>query len=403
MTKKRATGEGNIYQRADGRWVGRLSLGNDTSGNRQRKVIYGKTQAEVVSKLEALRQQCKTNKKSLLAKDTLGSYMLRWLDDDVAINKAGKTHQEYEIAVRLYVTPFLGAEKLTSLDGEKLVEWQATLSRKKFSNNMRHRSIKVLRAALSKAVKLRIIPFNPMSAVDKPKVIRKEVTPLELDQCQKLFKACEKHRLGDLITLAAMTGLRKGELFALEWNAVNLTEGVLVVRRTLQELKGLTLKEPKSTAGKRVVSLGSEAIAALRSRLKKAQDEGFDPDTVPIVFPNILGGHLRGSNFDRNVWYPTRTAAGIPDSFVFHDLRHTQASLTLGLISRSSRNVSAIATSPRPPTLTRTFCRTHSPKRSRKLMRCSARVPQLQPKKAGGHISWAHPKNDKSLCHRLRR
>jgi integrase len=93
-------------------------------------------------------------------------------------------------------------------------------------------------------------------------------------------------------------------------------------------MRGLTLKEPKSKAGKRVVSLGTEAIAALRSRLKKAQEEGFDAEQVPIVFPNNLGGYMRGSNFDRNVWYPIRKAAGLSDTFVFHDLRHTQASLT---------------------------------------------------------------------------
>ena len=66
---------------------------------------------------------------------------------------------------------------------------------------------------------------------------------------------------------------------------------------------------------------------ALRNRLAKALEVGFEPEEVPIVFPNIRGGYLRGSNFDRNVWYPIREAAGIPDTFVFHHLRHTQASL----------------------------------------------------------------------------
>lgn len=162
-----------------------------------------------------------------------------------------------------------------------------------------------------------------------PKVTRKEVTPLALEQCHNLFKACKGHRIGDLIVLAAMTVLRRGELFALEWSAVNLDEGVLVVRRTLQELSGLKLKEPKSAAGKRVVTLGAEAVEALRSRLQKAVEEGFDPDQVSIVFPNISGGFLRGSNLDCSVWYPIREKAGIPETFVFHDLRHTQASLML--------------------------------------------------------------------------
>ena len=189
------------------------------------------------------------------------------------------------------MTPFIGAEKLTSLDGETLVAWQATLSRKGFSNNTRLRSIRILRNALNKAVKLRLIPYNPCAVLDKPKVIRKEVVPLEIDQCQRLIAACQSHRLGDVIVLAAMSGLRKGELFALDWSAVNLSEGVLVVRRTLQELNGLTLKEPKSSAGKRVVSLGREAVEALRSRLRKAKEEGFEPDHVPIVFPDTRGGY----------------------------------------------------------------------------------------------------------------
>ncbi|MCX7394059.1 MAG: site-specific integrase [Planctomycetales bacterium] len=173
--------------------------------------------------------------------------------------------------------------------------------------------------------------------MDKPKVVRKTVSPLEPDQCHDLFAASESHRIGDIVILAAMTGLRKGELFALQWNAVNLDECVLVVRKTLQELHGVsvkenrgrTLKEPKTAAGRRVIPLGKGAVEALRNRLAKAEAEGFDTQQVETVFPNIRGGFLLGLNFDRNVWHPIRHAAGIPASLVFHDLRHTQASLML--------------------------------------------------------------------------
>lgn len=333
---KRADGEGTISERADGRWMARLSVSRSVDGKSHRISVYGATQAEVVDKLKVLRQQRDTNAKSVVAKDTVAGYLNRWLENDVDVNREPKTHQEYESAVRLYIVPFIGHLKLTKLDGEQLVDWQSKLKKAKIgkkkksvSANMRLRSIRVLRNALNKAVKLRILQFNPIAALDKPKVTRKEVTPLEPEQCHDLFSACEKHRLGNLIILAALTGLRKGELFALEWNAVNLDEGVLVVRRTVSETNRLRLKEPKTAAGKRVISLDSEAIKALRSRLKKALDEGFDPEHVPIVFANLRGGYLRSSNFDRNVWYPIREAAGIPDTFVFHDLRHTQASLLL--------------------------------------------------------------------------
>jgi len=324
--RKRAAGEGAVTLRADGRWMGRLRLRDAATGKLKRLAVYGKSQAEVVSKLEELRQKRRTSPKSLLSRDTLGAYLDRWLSNDVAVNKSPKTYEEYELALRLYVRPWLAAEKLTTLDGEKLVTWPATLARSGASANTRLRSIRVLRNALNKAVKLRLLPFNPCAALDKPKVVRDERKPLEPSECVALMDACKGHRLGDLIVLAAMTGLRKGELFALEWSAVNLAEGVLVVRRSLEETQGkLRVKEPKTAAGRRVVSLGAEAVAALQRRL----DKGMDPELVPVVFPNLLGGYLRGSNFDRKIWYLLRKAAGIPDSFVFHDLRHTQASLML--------------------------------------------------------------------------
>ncbi len=326
MAKKRGTGEGTVFQRADGRWVGTVSLGFDSTGKRTRKTVYGLTQAEVNGKLDDLKQQRKHGARSIVGKDTLAGYLQLWLDD-VLLNKSAKTHQEYEGVIRLHILPHLGAQKLTKLEGQTLVSWQGKLARKGCSNDIRHRSIKILRAALSKAVKLRLIPFNPCACLDTPKVPKKEVIPLEPDQCRALISACQSHRLGDLIVLAAMTGLRKGELFALEWNAVNLTEGVLVVRRTLQEVRGLTLKEPKTESGKRVVSLGAEAIEALRNRKRKAEAEGLGE--CAFVFTNTVGGFLRASMFDKHVWYPIRNAAGIPKTFVFHGLRHTQASLML--------------------------------------------------------------------------
>ena len=309
--------------------MGRLSVSRDVDGKVHRLTVYGATQAEAVEKLKNIRQQRDINAKSVVGKDTVAGYLNRWLENDVEVNSEDKTYQEYEGAVRLYIIPFIGHLKLGKLDGEQLVEWQATLKRKKFTANMRHRSIKVLSVALNKAVKLRLIPFTPCNVLDKPKLSRKEVTPLEPEQCHALFEACKEHRLGDLMILAAMTGLRKGELFALHWNAVNLEEGVLVVRKTLQEIRGRKLKDPKTGSGKRVISLDPVAVEALRSRLRKARDEGFEPDQVPIVFANLRGGYLLGSNFDRNVWYPIRDGVGIPDTFVFHDLRHTQASLML--------------------------------------------------------------------------
>lgn len=337
--KKRANGEGSISQRKDGRWVARLSLGNDSNGKRIQKAVYGKTQAEALAKLDNLKQQAKLNSKAMVQADSLAAYLQSWLADDVAINRAAKTYEEYEGAVRLLINPYVGAVTLQKLDGERLQKWQATLKREGKSDNQRLRGIRILRNALNKAVKLRKIAFNPMAAVDIPRVDRAEIEPLERDVCFQLFDLAKEHRIGDMVPLAIMTGLRMRELFALDWSAVNLREGVLSVRKSVEEISRKTMKAvgangtlnekpTKTRKSKRVVTLEPIAISALESRLAKAKAEGFTPDEVPIVFPDTKGGRLRASNFNRMVWNPMRDAIEIRH-VAFHDLRHTQASLML--------------------------------------------------------------------------
>lgn len=330
MAKKRGAGEGSIRQLPNGKWRGRLSLGFDQNGKRQTKDIYGDTQNEVVSKLGELKALAATSPKTLVGKDTTNEFINRWLDDHVAVNRAPKTVQEYSGILNRHVLPYIGKLRLTQLDGETLAKWQALLSRKGVSNDNRFRTVKILRTALNYAVRMRLIPFNPAMAVVRPKIQRKEMRTLEPEEVARLLKVCESGRLGDAIILAVTTGLRKGEILGLQWSAVTLSERILVVRHTLEEMpNSRRLKAPKTEAGRRMVSLEPIAVAALQRRLQKALAEGFDPDTVPTVFPNELGGFQHASNFDRRVWYPIRKAAGLPEDFRFHELRHSHVSLLL--------------------------------------------------------------------------
>lgn len=328
--KKRADGEGTIRQLPNGKWRGRLSFGFDSSGKRIQKDVYGDSQKEVSTKLAELRVQAASAPKTIVGKDSTEAFINRWLDDHLAVNRSPKTVLEYRGVLKRHVLPYIGTERLNQLDGEKLARWQAKLAKKGVSNDIRFRTVKILRTALNYAVKLRLLPYNPAMAIDRPKLAKKEMRTLEPEDVARLIQVCKTERLGDAIILAVTTGLRKGEILGLQWSAVNLSERVLVVRHTLEEMpNSRRLKEPKTQAGRRMVSLEPLAVDALRQRLKKAQAEGFDQETVPTVFPNELGGFQHGSNFDRRVWHPIRKAAGLPEAFHFHELRHTHVSLML--------------------------------------------------------------------------
>jgi integrase len=129
-------------------------------------------------------------------------------------------------------------------------------------------------------------------------------------------------RYSALITVAAFSGLRWGELAALRRRDVDLDGARLRVPRKLAALRSrLEFGAPKSEAGIRAVALPKVAVTALRVHL----DCGFaaaGPDAV--IFTGDKGALLRSGNFGRAVrWTETVRKVGLPEGFHFHDLRHT--------------------------------------------------------------------------------
>ena len=330
MAKKRSAGEGTYCQREDGLWMGRISLGMDNNGKAVRKSVYGHTLKEAKEKVDALRKQHESGLTTEKV-GTVGEFLDAWIADDVKVSRDGnKTIREYEDTVKNYIKPYIGHIKLQKLTSMHCRTWQGQLSREGFTPNMRKKSLRVFSVAITAALRSDMIQRNPLVGVPKPSVKRRSIHPLEPEQCAELFRQCQQHRIGDVIILAAMTGLRKGELFALHWEDVNISERVLTVRKNLEEVSSKRrIKDPKTKAGRRAVVLDAIGAEALESRKRKAEAEGLGKGDCSIVFANRLGGYLLSSNFDRNVWYPIRKAAEIPETVRFHDLRHTQASLML--------------------------------------------------------------------------
>ncbi len=124
-------------------------------------------------------------------------------------------------------------------------------------------------------------------------------------------------QLGELVRVAAYTGLRRGELVALRWGDVRWGERVLVVERAVSD--GVE----RSTKGRRVrfVPLGGQALAAL-DRLSQRPNFVRADD---YVFANEVGDRLDGSALRRR-FIAARDTAGVPP-LRFHDLRHTAGTL----------------------------------------------------------------------------
>jgi len=127
--------------------------------------------------------------------------------------------------------------------------------------------------------------------------------------------------------------MRRGELLALQWGAVDLDAAALRVERSLEETReGLRFKEPKSDAGWRTIILHSSTVAALRAH-KIAQMQyrlavGADKlDAATLVFTDMHGKPLKPHTVSR-AWRRIVEARSLP-RVTLHALRHTHASILI--------------------------------------------------------------------------
>jgi len=315
---RRARGEGTIYRRKDGIYEGKLSL-RAPDGSAMRKSFYGKTRGAVADAMREYRAKRGGVETSRLK---LSEYLDSWLR---ALDVRANTFKLRKHFITKHIVPHIGARMLCDLTSDDirflLLRWKddcvgATTQRAAFVT---------LSCALNVALREEKITRNPCSTVPAPKIKRPEIAVLDGPQALKLLRVARDLDEVALLTLAATTGMREGEIFALFWENVDLAAGTLTVKKTLTEdLDGrLVRSEPKTKKSLRTIHLSNLAIAAL-AELRESREqpvEGF-------VFPSSDGTPLRKSNFIRRVFKPLLKLAGLPN-VTFHSLRHTASSLLI--------------------------------------------------------------------------
>jgi integrase len=146
----------------------------------------------------------------------------------------------------------------------------------------------------------------------------------DADQAARFLRAVEGDRLAALWRLYVTTGLRRGEALALRWADVDVDHGFLSVTRSRSHgLRGFEYGEPKTSAGRRRVSLGQTMVAALREHRATQVIVGLDGlvfdrgDGLPLDPDGVTGAFVR-----------LASVAGLPH-IRLHSLRHSSASLML--------------------------------------------------------------------------
>ncbi len=265
---------------------------------------------------------------------TVGAFLEGWLTEVARLTVRPRTYVSYRYVVGFHLTPGLGDLPLASLSPADV----QTFLNAKSASGLSPRTVGylrgVLRGALGHAERTDLVSRNVARLARPPRIPRRRVSPLSVEQVRTFVTAIGGDRLEALYLVALGVGLRQGEILGLRWSDVDLDGGTLTVRHALARIEGrLVLVEPKSATSRRVVPLPAfvrDALVAHRDRqaqeplpLRPAPPDAF----ADLVFVTTHGTPLDGITITRRFQH-ILAAARLPHQR-FHDLRHACASLLL--------------------------------------------------------------------------
>jgi integrase len=281
-----------------------LTRFRDFDGVTRRVSAQGTSKAAADAALkEKLKARTHLGGLELTRDSTIKELSERWLP---TLTQSQSTQDSYRQKVERYIIPGMGAWRLWEATTGRCEAFLTTLQAS--APSMASQSRVVLSLMLGLAVRYDIIDTNPVREVLMPAGEKKHVSALTVEDVHELRRhieqwASEKPGRGatfDAMQMFLATGLRPGELLALQFSDADFRAGTITVTGTVKRdsVKGLHRQAfPKSESGKRVLTLPLFGVELLRRR--KASVAG------DLVFPNRNGDPMEPANF-RRLWRDAR-------------------------------------------------------------------------------------------------
>jgi integrase len=331
---------GQIIARGQNTWLVRIYQGRDPeTGTRKylNQTIHGPFR-EAHRFLNLKLQQRDLNRTPRAAAITLNQFLDQWLATSAKPRLRARTFHDYESLLRLYIRPALGTRLIGTIGQMDMQGLYAQL----FTRGLSARTIEytnaVLESAFRQAVRWRMLAEDPCAGVDLPRVKRKEMEALSVEECRRFLSFAKESEWYALFALALTTGMRPSEYLALKWSDIDWKRGAVSVSRTIQVAgSAWAFGDTKRKRSRRVVKLQSFVLAALHALREKqrAEGEGNCSPANDLIFVTKTGMPLKQRVVKRE-FRRLLAKAGIR-SVRLYDLRHTAA--TLGIAAGVSVKV----------------------------------------------------------------
>ena len=324
MPKRRANGEGNIRKRKDGRWEGRYTAGYDPeSGKRIIKNVLGKTQTEVKEKLKSAISESQKLDVSKVGSYTVASWVRTWYEVYAEPRIRPNTKAYYTNYIENHIVPGIGdvsLDKLTTIQIQRFynnLQKSGRVQRKNFpelkDKSLSPRVVRgvhtLLHNCLEQAVAERLILSNPAQGCKLPQLEKREMKILPQEKIGMYLAEAERRGLLAAFYLELTTGLRRGELLALQWADLDTESKTLSITKQVNRINGELVVSPQ------------QAVDLLIAEHKKHPRN-------PYLFPSPKTGTMYDPDAFRRTHDKILKAIGA-EHIRFHDLRHTFATLSL--------------------------------------------------------------------------
>ncbi len=333
MARKRKNGEGTVRLRKDGRWEGRVVIGYDDKGLPKTKSVLAKTKTECVEKLKALKNTITPpTPAKVKANMPFGEWIEHWFEEDSKPATRPSTQRIYESYIRLYIKPGIGEiplNKLTANDIQQFCTWLKTEGRADKSDGETGLADSQLInihslcwRALDKAVSENLIAQNPASGCKLPPARKEEMKILSRESMQKLLIQAKEENYYELFLLEFATGLRLGELTALQWEDLDLNTGELRINKQAVLINSeIVITEPKTKAAVRTLLLPPQVVKVFREYRTRVESRWLFPSPKKADLPLL-------TSVIRHRLHTLLDHVGC-ERVRFHDLRHTFATNAL--------------------------------------------------------------------------